>query len=728
MKNIFKIVVVVVFTFLVFSCSTRKNSFINRNYHSISTEFNVLYNGQLALEDGLAALNANYEDNYWEILPVEPLKVDELALPGMQGDSDNSPQEFERAEEKAVKAIQKHSMLIGREERNSQIDAAYLLFGKARYYSKRFVPAIEAFNYILINYPSADLIDETRIWQAKTNIRLQNEDMAIESLTILLEKESLKDDVREDANTAMAMAYAKLDSLDQVVNYLNQAVLTDKNKEQTARNLFILGQLYRGENKIDSSNIAFQEVIDLKKAPYKYIIHAQIEQAKNVSNKEESFAMTEELQKLIKDRYNRPYFDELYFRLAEMTIENDEDVALTYYKQSIQSSTNNNFQKELTYEAIGNLYFDKAKFSAAGAYYDSVLQISENENTKRIRSLKRKRNNLEEVITYEGIAKRNDSILHVAGMSNDERLTYFTNHIEKLKAEDKRKRELEEIQKVNAGSNFFGSSNNNTAPDGKWYFYNTQASGYGQQEFINIWGNRPLEDNWRLSEKMRVNLNNFDASSVIVTEIDQTKKYDLPYYFEQIPSDPAVLDSISVERNGAYYKLGIIYEAQFKEIDLAISRLEKLLTFNPEIDLSLPAKYHLYKMYASLNNDKAEVFKNDITSNYPDSQYSKIILNPTEALVTDEATSSSETEYAEVYYKYKEEEFESVIEKSTAAIIKYEGQLIVPKFELLKAYAIGKKDGIMAFKEALDLIVVNYPNTEEGKKALEVLQTINSKI
>ena len=39
-----------------------------------------------------------------------------------------------------------------------------------------------------------------------------------------------------------------------------------------------------------------------------------------------------------------------------------------------------------------------------------------------------------------------------------------------------------------------------------------------------------------------------------------------------------------------------------------------------------------------------------------------------------------------------------------------------------------KKDGILAFKEALEFIVANYPNTEEGKKALEVLQTINSKI
>lgn len=728
MKNIFKIVVAFALVLLVFSCSTKKNSFINRKYHSIATEFNVLYNGELALDDGLEALNAYYEDNFWEILPVEPLKIDELALPGMQREMDNSPQEFERAEEKAVKAIQKHSMLIARKERNSQIDAAYLLLGKARYYSKRFVPAIEAFNYILINYPSADLIDETRVWQAKTNIRLQNEDMAIESLSFLLDNISLKDKVKEDANTAMAMAYAKMDSINQVIRYLKQAVLTNNNKEQTARNLFILGQLYRDENKIDSSNIAFQKIIDLKNAPYKYVIHAHIEQAKNVSNKVAALAMSDELQILIEDRYNRPYLDELYYRLAALTLRNNEDMALVFYKKSIQASERNNFQKELTYEAIGNISFDKAKYSVAGAYYDSVLQITTNENTKRIRSLKRKRNNLEEVIVYEGIAKRNDSILDVVGLSSDDRLTFFTNYIETLKAEEERKRELEEIMKVNSGINLLGSNNNNTISGGKWYFYNTQAVQYGEQEFRNIWGNRPLEDNWRLSEKMRINMNSLGADNTVVTQEDKSKKYELSYYLEKIPSNPVVIDSISEERNDAYYKLGIIYQAQFKEIDLAISRLEKLLTFNPGIYLSLPAKYHLYKMYAVLNNKKAEDYKNDLTVNYPESKYSKIILNPTDVLITDESNSSSETEYANLYYEYKEEEYDSVIEKSTNAILKYEGQFIVSKFELLKAYAIGKRDGMMAFKEELDLIVANYPNTAEGKKALEVLQTINSKI
>ena len=62
------------------------------------------------------------------------------------------------------------------------------------------------------------------------------------------------------------------------------------------------------------------------------------------------------------------------------------------------------------------------------------------------------------------------------------------------------------------------------------------------------------------------------------------------------------------------------------------------------------------------------------------------------------------------------------------AITKYEGHAIVSKFELLKAYTIGKKEGIEAFQVALDFVATNYPNTEEGKKAMEVIETIKSKI
>ena len=616
-------------------------------------------------------------------------------------------------------------MLIARRERNSQIDNAYLLLGKSRYYSKRFVPALEAFNFVILNYPNANLINETRIWQAKTLVRLQNEEQAIDNLKNLLKDEELTAEIKESAHTAIAMAYVKSDSIQQVINHLNKAVVTNNNSEQTARNLFVLGQIYRENKFIDSSNISFQKVIDFKKSPFKYKIHAHIEKAKNVSNKEEALIIVEVLNKLIKDRDNRPYLDELYYQLGNIEKANNLERAIEYYKKSLKSSKSNNLQKELTYQTIGNLYFDKAEFTTAGAYYDSILKITKEENTKRIRRLTRKRNNLNEVIFYENVAKINDSILDISAMSKEEQTVFFTNHIDKLKA----KEELQQ-QKTTTGSGFnnLNDTNNEDSGTGKWYFYNIQAVGFGEQEFQRIWGNRPLEDGWRLSDKTKLNLGG-KANEIAEkeTKINDSEKLDLSFYMDNMITDPVKIDSITLARNDAYFKLGLIYKEQFKVAELAINRLEKLIRFNPVSTILLPAKYHLYKIYSSKNSDKATSLKNDIVTNYPTSKYAKIILNPNEVF-TNENEITPEDEYALVFYEYKDELFESVIEKSTQAISKYEGEKIVPKFELLKAYAIGKKDGIAAFNEALDFVAVNYPNTEEGKKALDVMATIKTKI
>ena len=110
------------------ACSTKKDAFINRNWHALNTKYNTLYNGNIAFETGREELNANYKDDYWEILPIERLEVtDDIKL-----DSENYNPNFIIAEEKATKAIQKHSMDIKDEERNPQTDEAFLLLGKRK--------------------------------------------------------------------------------------------------------------------------------------------------------------------------------------------------------------------------------------------------------------------------------------------------------------------------------------------------------------------------------------------------------------------------------------------------------------------------------------------------------------------------------------------------------------------------------------------------------------------
>ena len=184
MKAFFKGILIIIISIVVLaSCSRKKDNFVSRNYHAVTAEFNPLYNGYLALEIGRKNLNESYQDNYWEILPIERMEVlDEIMLPG-QSKNDN----FSRAEEKAVKAIQKHSMNIDGREKNPQMDEAYLLLGKARYFDQRFVPAIEAFNYILYKYPASDKINQAKVWREKTNMRLENNELVIKNLNIVVQ-------------------------------------------------------------------------------------------------------------------------------------------------------------------------------------------------------------------------------------------------------------------------------------------------------------------------------------------------------------------------------------------------------------------------------------------------------------------------------------------------------------------------------------------------------------
>ena len=68
----------------IIGCSRKKNTFLNRNWHAVTAEYNTLYNGNLALELGKEELAQTYQDNYWAILPVERLQVsDEVMVPGL---------------------------------------------------------------------------------------------------------------------------------------------------------------------------------------------------------------------------------------------------------------------------------------------------------------------------------------------------------------------------------------------------------------------------------------------------------------------------------------------------------------------------------------------------------------------------------------------------------------------------------------------------------------------
>ena len=719
MKVFKKVLLLLLLTVTFANCSRKKNTFLSRNWHAVTAEYNTLFNGNVALQLGIEELHETYQDNYWNLLPVERMQVREKVL--APGETINP--NFSVAEEKAVKAIQRHSMLLEDSEKNPQIDEAYLLLGKARYYDQRFVPALEAFNYVLHKYPLSNTINEAKIWREKVNMRLEFNELAIKNLKRVLEDEDLEEQNRANAAASLAQAYINIGSLDSAATRIKRAAELTGDKEQQGRYWFITGQLYNRLGEKDSANFAFNEVIDLnRKTPRIYLINARIAKLQNTElTPEEKILVLQELMDLSKDRENRPFLDKIYFQLAEFHYNQDStSLAIDYYNRSLREPNQNLYLQSLDYQTLGNINFDAANFEVAGAYYDSTLQKLA-QNTREYRLIKKKRDNLNDVIFYENQAANNDSILYLASLSEEEQLKIFRDYTNVLK--EKALSEAEKPAQQEAANNFFEKKRNTAMPGvpnpgNSFYFYNPTTVAYGKQEFFRMWGDRKLADNWRTGSDINLAA---DLDSVGRTEvIENNPVYDPATYLSKIPKDPALLDSISQELNYANYQLGLIYREKFSENELAAQRLEAMLANKPQERLLIPAKYNLYKIYMELGEmAKAQALKNDIIFAYPDSRYAAILQNP-ESLREDENNPS--VLYGELYKKYEAQQYEEVLQESDRLIADFSGDEIVPKLELLKAMASGRLYGLESYRENLNYVALNYPQSVEGKKAQELLK------
>ena len=131
-------------------CSVKRNNFFSRNYHQLTTRYNVYFNGDQALKSGIKHMENRHKEDYTHLLPVF-VSNDEQTRSICSSDMDY-------VIEKAAKAIDKHSITAKprrrknkdsknyqtfrkKKEFNNQLDKCYLLLGKAYFYKKKYTMA-----------------------------------------------------------------------------------------------------------------------------------------------------------------------------------------------------------------------------------------------------------------------------------------------------------------------------------------------------------------------------------------------------------------------------------------------------------------------------------------------------------------------------------------------------------------------------------------------------------
>jgi tetratricopeptide (TPR) repeat protein len=693
---------------LFLSCSTKKNKSLNRSYHSVVSSYNVLFNGESSIEEGLLQTQESFVDNFWEFLPIEKINLSKeiITVDGIGNEK------FLKSEEKAAKTIQKHSMLINNVQYNSKIAQAYLLLGRARYLDQRFIPALDAFNQV---YKQNIIVDEwyhSVIWKAKCNIRLEQEELAIELLKNLLKKEKLSAKVKADANSVLAMAYLQLQKNDLAIRPLKTASSNEKNKQYKARYLFILGQIYEKKFQNDSAYSTFNKVVNFNRSiPRDLLINAKIKTLiYNPLNKNER-----EISKIIDNIENKPYLDKIYYGYSNMLFLKDSVSKAEYYlNKAIKENPSDKDLLSRGYEQISKINFNKSNYVLSGKYLDSTLNNLE-KNSKKYWELERRRKGLDRVVQLEENINLYDSLLKLSSYEPS-KLNKVLNQIKDKKKKPKPKKKTGPVR------NNKTRTGNSSKPN--FYFYDTKLVELGKKSFETIWGQRTRESYWRnVSSKpttVSKKKEEIDEKNIILEETEPVNN-DL---LATIPRTNFQKDSINHLKNKSYLRLAEIYLEKYSDYSLTKTKLNQLRRLNPSNEILVEANYILYKVQKKQNKKNAEEIRLQIIKQFPDSKFAKILADQN-ILIAEEGETLKQLD--SFYTLYDDQKFQQVLVGVEKGMVFIENKEILLEFDLLKAKTIGKLEGVIKYSEQIKNIIDRYPNSSKVADLKELIRAINLK-
>lgn len=708
------------------SCSTKKNTWTRRAYHNVTCHYNVYWNGMVSLEEGKELLQEKVVDDYNNVINVYNY--------GTKTDATTLNPKMDRTIKKASIGIQRHSMPFGGEEKVKWVRNSFLMMGQAHFYKQDYTSARRVFDYVAKEYESSPVHYEAILWLAKTYIQSDRFEKAEATLNLLQSK--LKDEefprsVEKELPLVYADFYILKGDFEEAYYYLDKSLELVSDHYTVTRIYFILGQLDQMQEDYTKATENYNKVVK-RNPPYKMAFEAQMSIAECYNDGSgDSKSINKVLLKMAKETKNNEYLDQIYYALAQIAISDNEDtLAIGYLKKSVSTSVSDLMQKTTSSLDLADIYFERGNYEGAQSYYDTA-SMSLPEEYPDYDAIVSKTAILSELVSQVQVINFQDSLQQIALMDT----TILYAMIDSLIAgyEDEQVRIAEE--KENGGTQFVDLTRSTTGKPlgGGWYFDNTAALGRGRTEFIKKWGDRKLEDNWRLTDK-RMMMQSFeedltDEDSITIQDsiiVMVTNPRDRQYYLQHIPRTPeqlATSDSMIID---AYSKLAYLYFEELRDTTIALDTYLHFQQKYPDNKYKLESWYALYKIYKEKNNsEETDYYSSLIINNYPESNYAKVIQDPDYFIKLSQQQNEAAKLYQKAYKAFNREQYFRVINYSDEATGLYpEDTTYIPKFLYLRAISLGAVDVADSLYSSLISLVQEYPTHSIAPMAKSVIQTL----
>lgn len=725
------------------SCSTKKNKWNRRAWHNMTSHYNVWWNGDESVKAGEKTLRQNVKDDYTKTLPVFNYGTKENALALNQN--------MDRTIEKDAVCIQKHSMRFNNKEYVRWIDNAFIDMGKAHFYKQDYVPARRTFEYAATQYRNSPDRFTATLWLAKTYIatkQFEKAEAMLQSILVAMDKgDKIPKYVRTNIDLVYADYYIAMGKDNDAVKYLRSSLLSARGKYNKTRAMFILGQIYKNQNDKPRATEQFKNVI--KKHPsYEMTFEARMNLARCYDA--DTSTIMKMLNKMLKDNKNNDFKDRIYYAMADVALENNNEKAgVKYLRKSVAASTTNNMQKIKSSLDVADILFANNDYVLSQAYFDTAVMTMDR-SYPGYDSLLNLSVMLTDLVSNLTVYYTQDSLLRLADMDSIKRNAIIDKVIEDYKEEQKRLEEQREIEKQIAmnGGNEKPTSMVPDGNEGNWYFYNTATRTRGANDFKTKWGNRMLEDYWFISNKQSFaqeeeqmeelseeelakmsdeERQNYLKGLEISRDTTQYTQLDRGYYLKQIPFTQQAKDQANAQIAEALNNIGFMYYSDLQDYQRSIEAYTELTDRYPDNSNEVSAWYYLYKMH-SLRKETAdaEKYKNLVLTKYPDSNQAKIILDPDYFVKEHEKGAEAEQLYSKTFEAYQNGQYQRVMMNVKKARQNYaDDTLYMPRFEFLNAISLGYVEVVDSMAYSLLNLIQKYPESSIKPFALDVLLRAN---
>ena len=632
---------------------------------SYKIDYNILFNGEALLDEGIASLKQNYTENYWEILPV---------IEGFNFSITNSsPTEFFKIpEEKAIKAIQKSN-----KKDVAVRDRAYLLLGKSRFYDQRYVSALQAFN----NIENSLLIRE--YWKALVYMTIDQNELALKAIEKGLNDKSEIQGESKFLNLALIQYYINVKNYDKTVKSLVEFLTSSNDKKLKARLNYILAQIYLEKKENEKAKAALKNVINsgVNKS------HSLILWSKLIYNDLINSPDNNLFKKLIRSERYRQHISLINYFNAKLILSSKPKQAKDLFSNALESEKIDFTLKSKIYDELYKIYLSEKDYLLASKYLDSSLAYIDPSTIKYFR-LNKSRKKLDEVAKLEKENQLLDSLIYVNSLSENERIKFLN------KSASVSEDYNNEIS--------FGSSSS-------FYFDNKKSVDLGIKKFKEKWGDILLTDDWKMNPQVSLKRN-----------VSYEQKPDLESV-DELSFNELSIDSLKLLINYNNLRLGMSlndYVFDYEKSHQVLSIVDNnLLEINDQETLLF------YKTKASEKFDKKlyDLYKKKLLQNFPESIYSKSFTRESLSLNIDSLAAKIRSEFNSQKFKNSIKQLDSVLEKTYNIEDRY-------VLSLVKSELIAKQKGVDEYIIFLENLKKDFKDKQkEIQEKISVLNSVYKK-